>query len=84
MYSLAMGTLKPDTANTIIQNMYAKVDAEGNQYVILRGVLDHRKRKDAIPLEEMHVKGTNNQTIKKTTSTAVWSLLVKWKEGTTS
>lgn len=43
-------------ANVIAQNMYAMCDEEGNQFLLLAGILDHRKDDNAIARADMYVK----------------------------
>ncbi len=35
-------------ANVIAQNMFAQCDSEGNQYLLLAGIVDHRKDTSAV------------------------------------
>jgi hypothetical protein len=35
-------------ANVIAENMFAQCDSEGNQYLLLAGIVDHRKDNSAV------------------------------------
>jgi hypothetical protein len=69
-------------ANIIVENMYAQVDPEGNQYLLLDEIMNHRSDSKAIRIEDKYVPGTNNQSLKQTT--AGWYLQIRWKDGSTS
>jgi hypothetical protein len=43
------------TANIIAENMWAQADLDGNQYLLLDSVIDHRKTPDAMSDEESFV-----------------------------
>ncbi|KAI2502052.1 Reverse transcriptase (RNA-dependent DNA polymerase) [Fragilaria crotonensis] len=70
------------TANVIAQNMYAMCDEEGNQFLLLAGIVDHRKDESAISRADMYIRKGSNTHIRK--STRGWRLCVEWKDGTTS
>jgi hypothetical protein len=69
------------TANVIAENMYAQCDAEGRQYNLTEGIIDHKTDDHAVYHADMHIKhGSNKQVRKKTKG---WNLCVEWKYGTT-
>ena len=69
-------------ANVIAQNMYAMCDTEGNQFLLLSGIVDHRKDETALDRADMYVKRGSNTHYRKTTEG--WKLCVEWKDGSTS
>ena len=69
-------------ANVIAQNMYAQCDSEGNQYLLLAGIVDHQRDSTAVERSDMYVKQGSNRHLRKTTKG--WSLCVEWKDGSTS
>jgi hypothetical protein len=69
-------------ANTIAKNMWAQSDVEGNKYVLLESVVDHRKNEDAIKLGGKIVEENGIKYRVKTTKG--WELCVQWKDGSTS
>jgi hypothetical protein len=69
-------------ANIIVENMYAQVDSEGNQFLLLSEIMDHRSDATAIQMEHKYIQQGANQTIQKTTKG--WFLQVQWKDGTSS
>ena len=69
-------------ANVIAENMFAQCDSEGNQYLLLAGIVDHRKDSSAVEKKDMYIKQGSNQQLRKTTKG--WSLCVEWKDGSTS
>ena len=42
------GQVAEVSANVITQNMYVMCDTEGNQYLLISGIVDHRKDKSAL------------------------------------
>jgi hypothetical protein len=70
--------------NIIAENMYAQVDSEGNQYLLLLQVItDHRSNNSAIPLLEGMVRSMNGTLIPKTTTRGQF-LFVQWHDGSVS
>ena len=77
------GAIERYTANVIAENMFAQVDEEGNMYMILQEIVDHKKDNSAVPMAEgMYQTRTGSERNKVTTRG--WSLLVQWKDGSTS
>jgi hypothetical protein len=69
--------------NIIAENMYAQVDSEGNQYLLLQEITDHQSDNSAIPILEGTVCSANGlQKPKKTMRR--WFLLVQWRDGSVS
>jgi len=77
------GTQENYLANIIAENMYAKVDSEGNQYQLLDEISDHRKDASAIPIADGFTRSKNGNAVPKVT-TRGWELLCNWKDGSTS
>jgi len=69
------GNIEAYTANTIAENIYSQVDAEGRSYSVLDEIQDHRSSNAAVTKEDSNAR--NQQTTKG------WDLQVKWKDGTT-
>ena len=63
------------SANVIAQNMYAMCDVEGNQYLLLAGIVDHRKGESALDRADMTIKRGSNRQLKKTTKG--WKLCIE-------
>ena len=63
--------------------MLAQVDDEGNQYFLMKKILDHIKDNTAIPISDGIKRGQNGNESPKIT-TCSWELLVEWKDGSTS
>ena len=70
-------------ANTIAENLYSQVDSEGRQQLIFWEIIDHRKNKEAIPIDQGTVKTRGGQLRPKIT-TKGWELKVEWADGTSS
>jgi len=67
-------------ANQIAENMFCQMDSEGNQFLLLEEIIDHKKDKSAIPIEDGFIMTkSGNKVAKKTTRG--WKLLAKFKDG---
>ena len=77
------GTRKKYQANITAENMFKQVDNEGNQYLLLQEITDHRKDNSAIPISDGTVQSSNG-TVKPKVMTRGWFLLVQWHDGSTS
>ena len=70
------------TANVIAENMYSQCDTDGNQYLLLEAIVDHRKDGHAVSKSDMYTSVGGRRSLKKTTKG--WHLCVEWKDGSTS
>ena len=69
-------------ANVIAENMLSMCDEEGNQFLLLRYITDHKKENDALSKDDAYLWVRGRKHLKK--STKGWKLCVEWKDGTTS
>jgi len=74
------GTTEILTANIIAENLLAQVDPEGNRFLFMEEIEDHRKLADAIPIGKGTLETARGIKRKKRT-TRGWEFLVKWKGG---
>ena len=59
--------------------MFAQVDNEGNKYLLMNKITNHRKENTAIPIsDEMTHSHNGNESPK--INTRSWELLVEWKD----
>jgi len=81
--SLAMGMLKEFAVNVIAECMYSQIDAEGRQQLQLQEIVDHRKRPDAVTINDRFVVFSNSNLVKRRTT---WGcdICVEWKDQSTS
>jgi hypothetical protein len=70
------------TANVISENMYAQCDADGRQYNLMEGIIDHNTDGHAVVRADMNIKYGSNKKVRKTAKG--WHLCVEWKYGTMS
>ena len=70
------GTREKYLANVIAENMYAQVDDEGHQYLLLQEIMDHQKDHSAVLISEGIVKSANGMEKPKDTMQG-WELLVQ-------
>ncbi len=69
-------------ANTIAENIYSQVDAEGNQYLLLKEITDHKRDGSAIAADDKWIQHGSNKQLRRTTQG--WQLKVLWRDGTSS
>ena len=70
-------------ANAIAENLYAQVDDEGNRYVLLDAIADHRLDGTQLQADDAFIKSSNGGRKRKET-TKGWEMLIQWKDGSTS
>jgi hypothetical protein len=70
-------------ANTIAENIYTQVDAEGRHFVLLNEIVDHQLTSEAVQLQDGFIVMPNGRKMPKRT-TKGWELLIEWKDGSTS
>ena len=49
-------TVKQYVANTIAENMYAQCNPDGEQFILLDLIIDHKRTKDAITKHNKYIK----------------------------
>jgi hypothetical protein len=69
-------------ANIIVENMYAQVDHEGNQFPLLDEIIDHHSNEKAVQIKDKFANSPSGRRLKKTKDG--WYLKVQWKNGITS
>ena len=63
--------------------MFAQVDSEGNQYLLLKEITDHKCDNSALPISDGMV-WNSSRTLKPKVTMQGWHLLVQWHDGSTS
>jgi len=71
------GCESPYMANLIVENMITQCDANGNQCLLFKAIIDHKYE---IETQVTERRGEDHQHDK----TRGWTLAVKWKDGSTS
>jgi hypothetical protein len=62
------------------ENLFAQANSEGHHYLLLREISDHKHDDTAVTKEDGWITARSGRKFRKKT-TRGWSLLVKWKEG---
>ena len=70
-------------ANIIAENVMSSVDDDGNMFVLLDEIIDHRSSDKALTEAESWSE-TKSGTKRRKPTTKGWELLISWKDGTTS
>ena len=71
------------SANVIAENLFSQVDDEGNRYVLLDAIMDHRVDGSEIKGEDAFIVSANGGRRRKET-TRGWEILLQWKDGSTT
>lgn len=71
------GTVQSYIANSIAENLYSQVDAEGHSFSIFEEIIGHKKDDSAISTDEL-------SDDKPYFTTKGWKFLISWKDGTSS
>ena len=69
------------TANVIAESVYAKCEADGNEYVLLDVLVDYCQDNKAISLSVQQITVCGRLVTQKTT--AGWQLCFHWMDGST-
>ena len=77
-----LGGITELTENIIAELMYAQCDIDGNEYLLLKGFINHRKNCSALNVEDQRTVVKKWDTLRK--STVGWDICYKWKDGSTS
>ena len=76
------GSIESFSANIIAESIFSHVDEEGNPFVLLDEIIDHRADATAIQQQNGYVTFRGRRCPKRTTRG--WFLCVQWKDGSTS
>ena len=74
------GSIDILTTNTIVANMFARVDSEGQEHAMLKEIVSHRKNNSAIEVKDGFITSRNGNKIPKRT-TQGWEIAVEWRGG---
>ena len=66
------------TANIIEELMYVQCIDNGNEYLSLDTLLDHRRNGSALSVEDQNIVVKEKETLRK--STAGWDIYCDWKD----
>lgn len=76
------GQMAEFSANAIAEHMYAQCDADGNQYLLLDAITDHKTDWTAVKKADQYIVVNGRRHLRKTT--VGWKLCILWKDGSTS
>jgi hypothetical protein len=76
------GHVEAYNANLIAENVYARTNDEGHTIYLLDKIVDHRKRADALGMEDGYYEVNGRKKPKVTTRG--WEFCVQWKDASTS
>jgi hypothetical protein len=69
-------------ASIVAENMLSMCDEEGNQYLLINHIVDHKKEVNVVPKKDTIIWIRGHTYPRKTTKG--WKLCEEWKDGTTS
>jgi len=70
-------------ANAIATNTFAQIDDDGNRFVLLDSIVDHRTDGTELQHDDAFVTSRNGGRRRKMT-TKGWEILLQWKDGSTT
>ena len=70
-------------ANAIAANMFAQIDDDGNRFVLLDSIIDHRTDGTELQHNDAFINSKNGGKRRKMTSKG-WEILLQWKDGSTT
>ena len=76
------GRTEAFSANIIAESIYAQIDDEGHDKLLLEEIVEHRKTAEAVSTDDAEVIVRGQARPRRTTKG--WKLLVQWKNGSTS
>jgi hypothetical protein len=74
------GEIESYAANLVAENLYFQCDDEGNMFLVLQEISNHRSGDDVTQIDNGFVFSNNGNHAPKRT-TRGWDLLVEWKDG---
>ena len=77
------GAVQQYAANIIAENLYSQIDEEGQRYLFLDYIIDHKSNELAVQKDDAFIIDSSGRK-KKRMTTKGWSFLVLWKDGTHS
>ena len=77
------GTKQSLSANYITENVFAKVDQDGNRQVLLDEIIDYRTTSKEVKQQDAFITARTS-TKRRCETTIGWELLVQWKDGSTN
>ncbi len=70
------------TTNVITELMYALCYKDGNKYLLMDTIIDHKSNALAVSKDDQHMVHRGRNSLRR--STAGWHLCIQWKDGLTS
>ena len=76
------GEITKLTANMIPESMYAQVDLEGNDTLLMDCMVDYRRNEYALNIQYQKIVVKVRPSLRW--STSEWFIFIQWKDGSTS
>ena len=77
------GHIQAMAANQIADNLFAQIDENGNRFVMIDEIVDHRRNDSAVSIDDAFFV-TSQGTRQRRRTTKGWELLVQCKEGSSN
>jgi hypothetical protein len=71
------------SANVLAECIYAQVDNEGNQHLLLEAIVDWKRTPESVENEDI-LQVSHNGNIHPRRTTKGWKFCIQWKDGSTS
>ena len=77
------GSYQDYSANVLVENLYSQIDDNGTSFSLLKSIIGHRKKEDAIPISNGYITLPSGSR-KRIITTRGWDMQVEWVDGTSS
>jgi hypothetical protein len=75
-----LSLIESNWANGIAKNLFAPIDEQGHQLLLMHEIIDHQHGQDAASQVIAFIPSDSGQKRRKKT-TKGWNLLLRWKDG---
>ena len=72
------------SANIIAENLFAQVDDEGNRFVLLDSIADHRVNGSQVTKDQAKQMHGEKKGFARVATTKGWEILLQWKDGSST
>ena len=76
------GKMETYAANVRAENIYSQLDNEGNRFLLLEEIMDHRRDGSAVHADNKYITHNGRKILRQTTRG--WEFLIRWRDGSTS
>ena len=68
-------------ANVVAESLFRVCDSDGNEFLLIKEILDHKSDETAVPESDGWIKRKENRPPERRKTTKGWHLLIEWADG---